>query len=614
MKKADWIRTGCTFVMLATVLIAERDVWARGSVIAHFDLTTPMQETPTEIPPLFASQMPVSFKDMLTRMRDAREDRNVVAVVIEVEGAAVGFAQLEELRQAIKKFQAAGKPVYVHAESLSTRDYALATAASNITLVPTGDLWLIGMYGEGLYLRGMFDKMGIVPDFLQCGDFKSAGEIFMRTGPSKEAEAMENWLFDSLYDSCVSMIAEGRGWSADKVKALIDNGPYSAEDALKAGLIDAVEHRQDFIARLKSRYGNDVRIQRDYGSQDEEEMPTDFFGMMNKIMSALAGEKPRSNKPAIAVVYVEGAILTGSAEFSPFGGSEGAYSTTIRKGLDKAAEDDSIKGVVLRVDSPGGSALASEIILDAVRRVQKKGKPVIVSMGNVAGSGGYYVSCSGDVIFADATTITASIGVIGGKLVTTGGWQKLGINWHPYKRGKMAGMLSSATPFSDEERAKMKQYMDTVYAVFRKHVTDHRGGKLTRPLDDMAGGRVYTGEQALKLGLVDRIGTFADAVNCAAESLNLADFELRVLPEQPSLFEMLFGKGGKDEEYARNLMPSKSGTASFAEEIPVVQPLIELSRTLDPRRANTVLTALKQLELLHQERVIMMMSAEWVIR
>lgn len=614
MKTARWTRMSWTLAVVVPILLVSADLaWARGSVIAHFDLTQPMQETPTEMPPLFAAEMPVSFKEMLSRMRDAREDKNVVAVVLEVEGVQVGFAQLEELRQAISKFKAAGKPVYVHAESLSTRDYALAAAASNISLVPTGDLWLTGLYGEGLYLRGMLDKIGVAPDFLQCGDFKSAGETFMRTGPSKEAETMENWLFDSIFSTCVSMIADGRGSTPDKVKALIDGGPYSSEDALKVGLIDAVEHRQDFIARLKSKYGADAKIQKNYGSHEKEELPTDFFGMMNKLMSALSGEKPKSNKPAIAVVYVEGTIQTGEAEFSPFGGSEGAYSTTIRKGLDKAADDDSVKAVVLRVDSPGGSALASEIILDAVQRVQKKGKPVIVSMGNVAGSGGYYVSCSGDSIFADAATITASIGVISGKMVTTGGWEKLGIAWHPYQRGKMAGMMSSAAPWSDDERAKMKHYMDTVYGVFRKHVTDFRGKKLDKPLDELAGGRVFTGEQALKHGLVDQIGTFADAVNYTAEKAKLSDFDLRVLPEQPSFFEMIFG-GHKDEEYAQSVAPAASALSRGPVESPLAGSLIELSRTLDPRRASTVLTALEQVKLLESERVIMMMPVEWTIR
>ncbi len=596
--------------MLAAGLacVAMWPVVAAGGVVAHFDFSGPMAETPQDMPPLFASEMPVAFKDMLARLRAAREDKNVVAVILEVENAGLGTAQLEELRLAVRKFQAVDKPVYVHADSLSTGTYALATSATHISITPTGDLWLTGLHGEAPYLRGMLDKLGVVPDFLQCGDFKSAGEIFMRTGPSESAEKMENWLFDGIYEGIVAMIAEGRGLSADKVKAAIDGGPYSAEEALKAGLIEAVEHRQDFIARLKSKYGGDVEFQRDYGERDlASEMPSDPFTMLSKVFEMLTETPKHGNKPAIAIVYVEGAIETGEAEFSPFGGSSGAFSTTIRKALDKAGEDENIKAVVLRVDSPGGSALASEIILDAVRRVQKK-KPVIVSMGNVAGSGGYYVACSGEMIFADATTITASIGVIGGKLVTTGGWNKLGINWHSYQRGKMAGMMSSEAPWSDAERAKMTQYMNTIYGVFKNHVTEFRGKKLTKPIDEMAGGRVYTGSQALALGLIDKIGGLSDAVKYASEKANVSDFELRVLPEQPNIFKMLFGM--EDEGYAQ----SSVATGLFAPQSQFISEILPVVKSLDPQRAGALMTAIKRLQLINDEKVIMMMPSEWVIR
>lgn len=589
---------------------AAPDAHARQSVIAHIDLSKPITEVPQEMPPLFASEMPSSFKDLLVRLRDAREDKNVVAVILNVENAALGMAQMEEVRKSVEKIKAAGKPVYVHADGIATGEYALASCASDISITPTGDVWLTGIYGESPYLRGMLDKMGVVPDFLQCGDFKSAGEMFMRTGPSESAEKMENWLIDSIYDSLVGMIAQGRGSTPDKVKALIDGGPYTAEDALKAGVIDAVEHRQDFIARLKSKYGESVEIRRNYGEKDAlGDIPADPFTLLSKIFQMMLEEPEESNKPVVAIVYVEGAIQPGEAEYSPFGGSDGAYSTTIRKALDKVADHESVKAVVLRVDSPGGSALASEIILDAVKRVQAKGKPVIVSMGNVAGSGGYYVSCSGDAIFADATTITASIGVIGGKLATTGGWNKLGINWHGYQRGKMAGMMSSASIWNDEERARMTKYMQDIYDIFKGHVTKYRGSKLTKPIDELAGGRVFTGEQALKLGLVDQIGGLADAVAYAADKANIEDFDLRTYPEAPNMFKMMFG-GGDDEEYAE----SRAGATLFAADSPLVREVHALAQTLDPVRAAALIRAVKKLQLIQTEGVVTIMPQEWVIR
>src|SRR5205085_4145641 len=234
----------------------------------------------------------------------------------------------------------------------------------------------------------------------------------------------------------------------------------------------------------------------------------------------------KSEKNAVGIVYVDGTIALGTGKSSPFGGATGAHSTDIRKALDDAARDDSIKAVVLRVDSPGGSAVASEIILDATRRVKAK-KPFVVSMGDVAGSGGYYVACASDVIFADESTITGSIGVVSGKLVTSGAWKKIGVTFKSYKRGENAGMLSSDEPFSKTERERMQGYMDEIYNVFKGHVVAIRGKKLAKPIDELAGGRVYTGKQALELGLVDRIGTLEDAIQYVAKEAKVSGYEVR---------------------------------------------------------------------------------------
>jgi len=311
------------------------------------------------------------------------------------------------------------------------------------------------------------------------------------------------------------------------------------------------------------------------------------------------------SKPTVAIVFVEGAIQTGVAKRSPFGGSSGAYSTTIRKALEEAAKDDTIEAVILRVDSPGGSALASEIILDAVQRVAKE-KPLIVSMGNVAGSGGYYVACSADTIFADAMTITASIGVIGGKIVTTGMWDKLGISWHANQRGKMAAMMSTATKFSDPERAKLRKYMGNVYEIFKAHVVAGRGDKLTKPIEEIAGGRVFTGAQALELGLVDRIGGLDDAVKFAAKKAGLGEYEIRVLPEPPGFFELL--SGGQDDEYSWSRIAESSIT-----DMPMIRAGLTALAAVDPLRVRAVVRALLRVELVHREGVITMMPDELLI-
>ncbi len=572
--------------------------------IAYFKIPAEIVETPSHMPPLFGGAAPTSMKSLLSRLKKARQDPKIRAIVIDVQSAGLGAAQVEELHATLQRFKAVDKEVFVHADQLTNWTYALSTAASHVSLVPTGDIWLIGLYGESPFIRGALDKLGIVPVIEQCGDFKSAGEFLMRKGPSEPAEKMYNWLFDGLYDGLVELIATGRGMKNEKVRTLIDNGPYSAEEALQAGLIDVIQHRQDFIADLQSRFGEDVDVVTDYGDEDEMGIPDDNFFAMFEYMMNLMNPTPKVyTEPSVAIVYVEGTIQTGRGQKSIFGSSEGAYSTPIRKALDKAAADDSVKAVVLRVDSPGGSALASEIILDATKRVAAK-KPLIVSMGNVAGSGGYYVSCGSEMVFADRNTITASIGVIGGKLVTKKAWESIGVNWYPHKRGAMAGMLSTATPFNEKERAKIRHYMTTVYDTFKGHVVAARGDRLTKPIEELAGGRVFTGVQALERGLVDKIGGLSDAVKYAANRAKLGDYDIRVIPEPPSLFDALLGKDGDDELIG--IMPNKTSVVSW----PIFKAAIPMLATLDPNRVRTLLQAFTRIELIHQERVIMMMPID----
>jgi protease-4 len=586
--------------------------------IAYFKLKGALTETPTEMPPLFGSEPPLSLKSLLERFKQALQDNNVVAVVIDLQEAALGFAQLQEIHQAMRKFNAVDKAVFVHADMLMTGTYAAASGASHISVVPTGPVWLVGIYGETPYLRGTLDKIGCVPDFEQCGDYKTAAEVLMQTEPSEPSKKMTKWLLDGIYDDLVKIIADSRGMPPEKVRALIDNGPYTAEEALKAGLIDSVKHRQDFTADLKTRYGESVKVVTDYGERGAFDIPKDPFAFFSQLMRLLNPAPKEYTKPSVAIVYVEGAIMPGSAEPNPFAPSSGAFSTTIRKALDKAANDDSVKAVVMRVDSPGGSALASEIILDASKRVAAK-KPLVVSMGNVAGSGGYYVTCGAETVFADSGTITASIGVIGGKIVTTGMWDKLGINWHAEQRGAMAGILSSAQTFTDPERAKIRHYMDTVYEIFKKHVTDARGKRLTKPIDEIAGGRVFTGAQALELGLIDKIGGLDDAVKHAGQRAGLGEFEIRVIPEPMNIFDLFMGDRGQEDEYVA--MPGGwrsttlgPRTALDLVNSPLFRTMLPTIAKVDPLRAMAILQALQRIELVHEEGVALMMPFDLLIR
>jgi protease-4 len=567
--------------------------------IAVFRLSGSVQETPREEMFSFGGETGIPLETLVARLDKAAKDSSVKAVVLLLDQPQVGSAQVEELRQAIARVRSAGKDVIAHADTIgSLGQYSLLAAASRLSVVPTADLWITGIYGEAPYLRKLLDKLGVKPDFMTCGDYKSAAEIFLREGPSKEAEAMQNWLLDSLYDTQVARIAASRKVSPELVKAWIDSGPHSAEKAKELGMVDAVEHRQDLEARLKKQFGSDIVFDRKYGRKAEPRLdassPLGIFRFWAELLGA--ARPAESKKPAIGIVYVEGPILVSGQAESLFQESIAA-STSIRRALDTAAGDDTIKGVVLRIDSPGGSALASEIILDATRRVKAK-KPFAVSMGNVAGSGGYYVACGADTIFADEATITGSIGVVGGKLATSGLYDKLGITFKSYRRGQNSGMLASGDVFTPGEKLKMRSWMDEIYGVFKGHVMAIRGNRLKKPIDDLAGGRVYTGKQALELGLVDRIGTLHDAVKHVAEAARLTDYDVRVVPKPKSFLEQLMEAGDGDDQRKGLDVVHRPTLLELA------QPYL---RSLDPSRAGLVRMAMGRLELLHREGAILMM-------
>jgi protease-4 len=588
--------------------------FATDSKIVHFKLSGKLLERPMdETLFMFGGEKPVSLQELVQRMQKARDDDTVKAVLLSFESPQLGLGQLEELRQAIEQIKPS-KDVYIHSDDyLSTGLYCLACSGSHLSVVPTGDVWLLGLYGESPYLRGLLDKIGVTPDFLQIAEYKSAAEILTRTGPSPQAQEQIDWLVNDMFDSMVSMIADSRDLPKEKVLGLIDKGLLTAEEAKEAGLIDSVVYYQDLVANLKERYGADVKIVRKYGEERGPEFKMDSVLDVINLLSELFHGAAKPTKTAVGVVYVDGPILTGSEQPNPFGPSGYAYSTTIRKALDKAARDDSIKAVVLRVDSPGGSALASEIIWNAGQRVQAE-KPFVVSMGNVAGSGGYYVSCGAKTIFADATTITASIGVVGGKLVTTDMWNKLGVTWHPTKRGKNADLMNTSQTFTEEQHDKLFDWMNHIYQVFTGHVTAARGEKLTKPLDEIAGGRVFTGKQALALGLVDKLGTMDDAIKYAAAQAQISDYEVRVLPEPKTVFDLLMeGFGGeKEEETALDRGPTRYDTL-LGRESPWLSTVLPILAQLDPQRAEALMTALTRLQLIHDEGVVLMMPFEIVI-
>ena len=571
--------------------------------IAHIRIAGAIIETPQAMPVVFfGTEQPMSLKGLIERLRQARQDRSVKAVILDLGDARLGIAQLQELHAEIRRFKAVDKQVFVHAVTLDTLTYALATAASHISIVPGGEVGLIGLHVRSPYLKGLFDKIGLKADFVGAGEYKTAPETFTRTGPSDNSKEMTGWILDSLYDSVVETIAVGRGLPGDKVRALIDGGPYGAADALKAKLIDSVSHHDRFAADITNRYAGAV-IVKDYGRQNPfGEMPSDMLGMFNHLMKMMRGQGSQmaGTVPVIAIIYIDGPIRDGRSQPSLFGGQTVAYSDTIRKALAFAARSPVVKAVVLRINSPGGSATASEVIHNATKMVKFGNKPLIVSMGNVAASGGYYAAASADMIFVSPGTLTGSIGVFGGKFVTTGGWGMLGINWSSDQRGEMAGILSSAQPFTDAERAKVTESIAQVYTMFKSRVTNGRGDRLNKPIEELAGGRVFTGAQAVELGLADRIGGLADAIVFAGKKAGLKRFEVKVLPRPPTIFDMLSGRVGDG--------PGISISAS-----PAVRALLDGAARLDPVGAAAVVRILGVVDIVNEEGIAVV-APELIIR
>ncbi len=576
-------------------------------VVAVFTFDGPIAEKPVQEDFPLAEPGSQTLKELVQRLEKARDDKDVKAVVLLVDEAFPDLAQVEELRQAIGSIKAAGKPVYAHVDSLlEMRSYALAAAASELSVTPTAIIMINGFSAESPYVRGLLEWIGVEPDFLTCGEYKTAAEIFMRTEPSPAANRMQDWLLDSTFDSYLDWVSASRNVADAQVRQWINEGLYTPEKAKALKIIDRVEYRDGFEARLKTKYGADLRFKKNYGKRQDKEIdlssPLAIFKIWSEILQG--GKKKSLPKNSVAIVYVEGPIMPGKAERSLLGGETGAFSTTIRKALDKAAEDENVKAVVLRVNSPGGSAVASEIILNATRQVASK-KPYAVSMGSVAGSGGYYVTCAADTIFADTSTLTASIGVVGGKFATTGLWNKVGIHWDVDQRGDNAGLFSTNAVLSDDQRKQMQDWMNEIYGVFKQHVVSARGKKLAKPIDELAGGRVYTGKQAVELGLVDKIGTLDDAIEFVAGKAGLKEYEVISLPEPKSFFEAIFEEmSDKESEADRLSIASAAGASGPASILELALPHL---KGLDPHRVAQIRRALQRLDSLNQERVLLSM-------
>ena len=493
------------------------------------------------LPGLFG-EVQETFGALLARIEKAEKDEDVSGLILNIQSPTLGWSQVNTLSQAIDRLQSKGKKVLAYLDSATTMDYLVATTCDQIVVPESGMLMLIGLRAEVTFYKNLFDKLGVEADMLRVGEFKSAAEPYTRTEMSEPFRREMEEIIDDYYRQIVEGVAKGRGLDPKKVQELIDNGPHSAADAKAAGLIDLVAYEDQIRDLIKEGKPNlDLTVTDNYG---KKKIDTDFSGMtgMIKMMNLLMGVEPtqrRSSTSKVAIIYANGAIMTGESTAGILGG-ETLGSDTLVKAIRKADSDKSVKAIVLRVNSPGGSALASDLIWRALEKVEK---PFVVSMGDVAGSGGYYIAMGADRIFAEPGTLTGSIGVVGGKFGLQGLFEKVGVTTDVIARGKNSGVMSMLDGFTETERTAMQKMLNDIYKQFTEKAAAGRKMEYDK-LEALARGRVYTGAMALKIGLVDELGTLEDAVQHAAELAKLdtsKPIERLVLPKPKSPLEELFG-------------------------------------------------------------------------
>ncbi|MFM7150553.1 MAG: signal peptide peptidase SppA [Gemmataceae bacterium] len=511
--------------------------------VAHIKLSGSMDEKSPSVDPLLG-QIGETFKQKIERIRKVRSDKDVQALLVEIDGLAVGWGKLNELSQAIASVRKAGKKVFAHVESGNRADYLLALAADEVCLPEPSWLMLTGIRAEVTFYKGILEKLGVKADMLQMGDFKAAAEPYLRDNLSEaNRKQITAILEDTFEHDIVGRIAAARKLTPERAKQLIDEGPFSSRAALKAGLVDKLQYFQDYQESIKASLGGgEMKLVRDYGKKkDTEEL--DVFGLYRKLL--FGPTKTSTSKNAkVAVIYASGAINTGKSGFSLMGG-ESVGSETMIKAIEEADKDATVKAIVLRIDSPGGSAVASDLIWNALRKCKK---PILASMSDVAGSGGYYIAMPARKIYAEPGTITGSIGVIGGKMALKGLWEKVGIKSEVISRGKNSGILDADSPFTDSERDAFRNLMQDTYDQFVDKALQGRlaaGRKMTREqLLALAGGRIYTGRQAKENGLIDELGTLEDVIAEAAKLGGLPadkEPELLQLPKAKNSLESLLG-------------------------------------------------------------------------
>lgn len=516
--------------------------------IAHIKLSGELDETPAGGEALFGPPKE-NLKAKLDRIRKAAKDDAVAALYLEIGDLPVGFGKLHELRRAVEEFRKAGKKAFAYAEQVGTKEYLLGLACDELLLPESGGVNVVGLRAEVTYYKKTLDKLGLKADVLKVGAYKSAVEPFLSDKMSEaNREQIKSMMDDNFEHELLDAIVKarpGRNWTREQAERVIDQGPFTAKKAKELGLIDGLLYDDQLEGHFaKALKADKAQVQRNYGKAKAQEV--DFSNPFAMLAAFGSKKAPKESKePKIAVLYAVGGIESGKGGGgNPLMGGESVGSETLVAAIREADGNPTVKAIVLRIDSPGGSALASDVIWRALTLCKK---PVVASMGDVAASGGYYIAMPAKKIYAEPGTVTGSIGVFGLKLVTGGLEEWAGMHTEVVARGKNSGANSSTFPWSESERAALEETVKDVYKQFTTKAAQGRKMPLDK-LEALAGGRVWTGRQAKANGLVDELGTLDDAIAGAKQLAGIdpkTQMELLVLPKPVSFLDKLLEGEGK---------------------------------------------------------------------
>ena len=550
-------------VVLALVIVAGRKGHVPSKTILEADLQHPLVE---DIPDTPTSKVMLSdrttVRDVIDAIDRAVDDNRVAGMVAKIGAVPMGMAQVQEIRDAVMRFRAKKKFAVAFAETFGefgpgNGAYYLATAFDQINLQPSGDVGLTGLMLESPFIKGTLDKLGMKFHGDHRYEYKNALNLFTETKYTPAHKEAMTALMNSWFNQIRDGICQAREISPEQFMALIDRGPFLGKEAVDAKLVDGLAYRDEVYDQLKKKAGDGAE-----------------FLYLNKYLDR-AG-RPHQKGKTVALVYGVGGVSRGKSDYDPVQGSMTMGSDTVAGAIRAAAQDKDVKAVLFRVDSPGGSYVASDAIWREVVRARKAGKPVIVSMGDLAGSGGYFVAMAADKIVAQPGTITASIGVLGGKILTSGFWNKVGLSWDEVHDGANADMWTGTHDYTPAEWKRFEDWLDRVYVDFTGKVAEGRNLPKDKVLQ-IAKGRIWSGQDAKNLGLVDELGGFDTALKLAKKAAGISeneDVKLVMFPHRKNFVESLLQREGPDNS------EREGASAALAGMLKALQPVARGLRAL----------------------------------